>query len=108
MRKQKINWFFPTSRSCSVAFPSLSGDEAQNHVLMCRTLVSPAPQKCPLDSKYSVADGSGPGHQAWLLRWSHLCALTTCLSFRESKGPFIAYLPHRAEIKVLCKCQASL
>lgn len=64
MRKQKINWFFPTSRSCSVAFPSLSGDEAQNHVLMCVALVSPAPPKVPIGSKYNVADGLGPGHQA--------------------------------------------
>lgn len=67
MRKQKINWLFPTSRSCSVAFPSLSGYEAQNHVLMCRALVSPAPQKCPWGSKYNVADRVEPAHQAWLL-----------------------------------------
>lgn len=42
MRRQKINWFFSTSESCSVAFPSLSGDETQNHVLMCGALASPA------------------------------------------------------------------
>lgn len=55
------------SRLCSVAFPSLSGDEAQNHVLTCGALVSPAPQKCPWGSKYNVADRVGPAHQAWLL-----------------------------------------
>lgn len=32
MRRQKINWFFSTSESCSVASPSLSGDEAQNYL----------------------------------------------------------------------------
>lgn len=32
------------SKSCSVAVPLLSGDEAQNHVLMCEGLISPAPK----------------------------------------------------------------
>lgn len=40
MRRQKINWFFSTSESCSVASPSLSGDEAQNHLLVCGAQVS--------------------------------------------------------------------
>lgn len=70
MRKQKINGFFSESRSCSVAFPSFPGDEAQNYVLTCRALVSPGQpyrQRCPQGSKYDVEDGSGPSPKAWLL-----------------------------------------
>lgn len=34
--------------------------------------------------------------------------LTTCLSFRESKSPFIAYLPRRAEDLSKCCVNARL
>lgn len=63
MRKQKINWFFSTSGSCSVALPSLSGEEAQHHVAP----VWRSDQPCPRGSTYNAAGGLGPGRKACFL-----------------------------------------
>lgn len=63
MRKQKINWFFSTSGSCSVAFPALSGEEAPHHMAH----VWGSDQPYPWGPKYNAAGGLGPGRKACFL-----------------------------------------
>lgn len=75
------------SGSCSVAFPSLSGDEAQNHVLVCRAPVSPAP-KVPTELQVHHCRRSGPGHRPDFCDGLNSMPLTGCLSFPESKSEF--------------------
>lgn len=90
------------SGSCSVAFPSLSGDEAQDHVLMCGAQVSPAAK--PVHGAPSTMLQVG-----WdLVARPGFCdgpasmPVTVCLSFPESNGAFTPCLHCRAED--LSKC----
>lgn len=89
MRKQKINWFFSTSGSCSVAFPALSGEEAP---------ISPTPGapstmlQVGWDLVARLVFCDGPTSRP----------LTVCLSFPESHSAFTPCLHCRAED--LSKC----
>lgn len=75
------------SRSCSVAFPSLSRDEVQNQVLIRGDPVSPVP-KMPTGLHVQCCRGVGPG----FCGGPTSTPLTVSLSSLEYNSPFPAYL----------------